>query len=97
MIRAIFDTNDGVNIDEEFAANVSLYPNPITDNAVIELDNMGEEVIVEVYNMMGQRVSANNYGAVNRIDLNASTLSAGVYTVKVIAGDHIANKKVTVK
>lgn len=86
-----------VGIDEEFANSVSLYPNPVADVATIELDNNGQEVVVEVYSITGQRVSSNNYGATNLITLDASNLTSGVYFVNILVGEQVATKKITIQ
>lgn len=91
-------TEQGVDgINEEFANSISLYPNPIADVATIELDNNGQEVIVEIYSITGQKISSNNYGATNLITLDASNLTAGVYFVNVLVGEKMATKKVTIQ
>lgn len=95
--EAAFRTDATSSIEEAFENTVSIYPNPFSDNTTIALDNEGDDVVVEVYNSVGARVIDRNYGKVNTIQLNGSELSAGMYTVRIIAGTKVAVKKVTVQ
>lgn len=82
--------------DNEFSRLVTFFPNPTDGNATIQLDNMGENVFVEVYNAVGAKVMQNNYGKVNVINFDGDALTPGMYTVRIIAGNNIATKKVVI-
>lgn len=82
--------------DNEFSRLVTFYPNPTDGNATIQLDNMGENVFVEVMNAVGAKVMQNNYGKVNVINFDGDALTPGMYTVRIIAGNNIATKKVVI-
>ncbi|MBU2940696.1 T9SS type A sorting domain-containing protein [Lacinutrix sp. C3R15] len=61
--------------------NISVYPNPITDNFYVKgLTN--EEATIFVYNTLGQLLKQEVYN--NSVDF--SSLEVGVYYVKVLNG-----------
>ena len=85
--------NDG-NIDPRY---FSTYPNPSNGIFQLTVDNMqsakGE---LEIYNLFGEKVyTASNIQPPMQIDL--STLSKGIYFVKVNSGEKIYSKKIFVQ
>ena len=82
-----------VNLDDlilgtaAFSQNqVSFYPNPVKD--ILNINSAKTIDLVEIYNITGQKVSAiSNFG--NNKQINLSSLSSGVYLVKV-AGDNFS-------
>lgn len=73
------------------SAKFSYYPNPVKDVLTVEYDN--EISNVEVYNLMGQKVLAQELGA-NAGQINVSTLSSGAYLMKVNAQDAVATYRI---
>lgn len=77
----------------------SLYPNPANDLVTMNLNiKESNEVVVEMYNIAGALVNSTNLGTLsgeNRINLNASSYEAGIYTVHIkVAGSVITQKLV---
>lgn len=103
MSRYMMNVDQVSGIDETISTNdVNVYPNP-TDgvtNVAINLVN-DAKVNVTVYNMYGQLVQVLNdsnlsQGA-NNLTFNASSLSSGIYLVKVTIDNETFTKKVTVR
>jgi len=75
-----------LGFSEQELSNFSIYPNPTTDYINIDCSSLES---VSVYNIIGKEViKANNQ---NRIDV--STLSKGVYFIKVSDGINSSTKK----
>ena len=74
-------------IEDAKLAELSLYPNPTTDKVIIRYDKVNH---VTVYDMAGQMVAQFN----DQTELNLSTLSAGVYTLRIETPDGVAVRKV---
>ena len=84
-------------IPEQFALS-SAYPNPFNPTTTLNLDlNKDGQVSVKVYNVVGQVVAelANGYmdAGYHSFTWNASSVSSGMYLVRVEAGSEIATQK----
>lgn len=79
-------------------SNVALYPNPTSNNATVEVSlAQASKMNVVVMNSVGQvvnTVSVNGNTGINRVDLNLSNLTSGLYFYQVQVGD---SKSVTKK
>jgi len=86
----------------DIAKDVNVSPNPATEFANVEVNlNSASKVEVNVYDVMGKLVLANNYGQQtsgnHTYKINTSSLPAGVYVFNVKAGGSQTTKKVIVK
>lgn len=82
----------GINDPSSSIGAVSLYPNPANDNATIHLNlSQTEDVIISVYDIAGELISAENKGQVaqgeHNFNLGTANLAKGMYMVKVTAGN----------
>lgn len=88
-------TNDVFNHN-----SVSVFPNPITDIANINITmESSADVTVQIFNSVGQSVFARDYGTMTgnqNITFDAANLNSGVYFVHVRMGDELATKRVTI-
>lgn len=78
-------------------SDLSIYPNPATNNATIEVSlNENSKMDVVIMNNVGQTVYATsvngNVGA-NKVNVNTSNLSAGIYFYQVKVGNNQAVTK----
>jgi hypothetical protein len=85
------------NIPARFAAYPT-YPNPFNSSATISFDLPAPaNVVVDIYNILGQRVARlvdKPYPAGHQQMIwNASSVSSGIYFVKIDAGENRAIKK----
>lgn len=91
----------GVNESVASFGTVGAYPNPASDvlNVNITLNN-NEEVMINMYNTIGQVVSTetrNMSAGANTIQMNTSNLQAGVYFLNVTASGSTVTTKVVVE
>ena len=78
------------------------YPNPFNPSTTIRFDlKQASTVTLELYNTLGQRVLANNYGTLNagRYDesINMDRFASGVYLYKIAAIGSDGQKFVSIK
>ena len=83
--------------------SVKVYPNPATgrSNTLVFTTEKSSNITVELVNMIGQVSKTVDYGMLNageqKLNLDVEGLEAGIYVVKVKAGDNVAVSKITVK
>lgn len=87
--------------DLELEGSLSIFPNPIVNNATIQANlSEGADVLVEVYDLTGKVVYAEDFGTqpagpfITEIDFNA--LSNGMYLMNFSAGEGSAIRKLSV-
>jgi thiol-disulfide isomerase/thioredoxin len=95
-----FEVTHGVGIEEVLANKLSIFPNPATNNAAIELNLVeSNEVVIEVVNTLGQKVftytSAMSAG-LNKVELPVATLNAGLFYVNIKVGNELMTEKLNI-
>ena len=88
------------NITNHQIQFVKIYPNPAENTITIELsaelDN--ENISVEIYNYLGQKVIYYNFAGDLLNTLDVSDLSNGIYIFKILVGNKIiAREKVVIE
>jgi hypothetical protein len=63
------------------STSLKIFPNPASGNVTISLPS--DESKVEVYDILGRRISVLNGSEDGEIDFNASNLSSGIYTISL--------------
>lgn len=83
-----------LSVDDVFASNFKVYPNPAQDYIQIESRDV-QVSSVEMYNLVGKKLISET----NLVDskLNISSLSTGVYLLKVNAEGRSLNKRIVVE
>ncbi len=76
------------NAENKIEARISVYPNPSNANAVVTYYSpVADEVTVEVYNVMGKKVSTVYNGSVidgnTKFNVETSDFAKGVYFIKI--------------
>lgn len=96
-------TNGSLGIVDanQLANDVSIYPNPISNNATVNFNLIeSNEVSIEMVNAIGQVVSTNNLGILSageqNYSLDASNLNNGLYFINIRVGNSMIVKKVSV-
>ena len=90
--KANVDFDTTASVDEVFSSKVSIYPNPA--NQYINIVSNVDINKVDVYNLLGKRVlSSSNL----KNNLDVSSLSKGMYMLKLTSGSSIASKKLIIK
>lgn len=95
------DGNNTIGLLEENVESIQMFPNPATEvvNIAIEL-NEASNTSVSVINMVGQVVLSSDFGMLNganRVELNVSSLPAGMYLVEINAGNSTQTERLIVK
>jgi hypothetical protein len=95
----VFDNQTLGVADNSFGANFSLYPNPTKDGLfAITTPGLSGDVEVQLTNILGQEVSSRTLTVSgNEVNVDASSLSAGVYIVKLSQNDNTFTSKVIVE
>jgi hypothetical protein len=80
-------------IEEAVAKNPVLYPNPVTDASVIELEmTLAGMLQIEIHDMSGRMVSGYDAGVVSsgivRVPINSSGLENGCYFASILINGH---------
>jgi hypothetical protein len=76
----------GVGIPENGKANVRFFPNPVAN--VLNFDNLSNIQRIEIYNVVGQRVSILETKNISTTSLNTSNMRSGVYFIKFYSTDN---------
>ncbi len=78
-----------VNVRELLQANaVNLYPNPNNGNFTVQFDQKGLSSVMEIYNVNGQKVYAQNFNTNGIVTADfALDVEAGIYFIRVLLED----------
>lgn len=90
----ILDNATGIKDLSNKNNTISLYPNP--SNGMITISAKQTMETVEIFNLLGQRVMTLSPNA-ETVKINTTSLTAGVYTAKVISKDVITSQEFVVK
>lgn len=101
VVRMNFDASLGLN-ENQSINEVKLFPNPATDNTVVEfnLDN-ASDISVQVIDVTGkvvETISLTNASAgKNTAELNVASLATGIYSVEIKSNESSITKKLVVR
>ena len=78
----------GIEENENYINNSSLYPNPVADKAVLTIDSKSSaSAVLYINDIMGRNVQAERkislVPGTNNIEINSAGLTRGVYLVKL--------------
>jgi hypothetical protein len=77
--------------------NVTVYPNPASTALNVKLGSVTTKASVEIYNAIGQMVIPSQEISDNSAEINVSSLSKGVYIVRVSNGKEVSNTKLVIE
>ncbi len=89
----LIELNFTTNIPSQTASVKSVYPNPTSGRTFIELGKFYDELDVQIFNALGQKVVHNSYSATEYLDLFIEG-SSGVYFVYILADDEYSTLKI---
>jgi hypothetical protein len=75
----------------------NIYPNPAASNFTIDFVNNINHGIVELYNVMGEKVFGETIFNLSKKEISLKNISEGIYFVKVFDGEKSYCKKLIVK
>ncbi len=91
----------GTDIDEIMLNDrISIFPNPNSGNFTIETISgncLIQEGIIEIYNMIGEKVYSSGYNKQLSKEINYLNASKGVYFVKISNGDTFLTEKIVIQ
>ncbi|MCF6306386.1 MAG: T9SS type A sorting domain-containing protein [Flavobacteriaceae bacterium] len=71
-----------LSTQDSFSVNFTLFPNPITNEFFISIDNTSEKVNVTIYNILGEIIlTEKNYQSNTSVDVQ--NLNSGIYFVSI--------------
>lgn len=83
-------------IEPEASWNFRVYPNPVSDVLNLECTSRGADQL-QIFNAFGELVYEKRNTSFNRMNVDMSDLSPGLYTVNLIAENKAVSKKILVK
>ena len=73
---------------------VNLYPNPLKDNCTISFGKEYTEVKIELFNLAGQKLLAQNFANTQSAKLNFGEMDEGIYVFRIYFDNKSQVKKV---
>jgi len=83
-----------VNVREDEKTNMTVYPNPATNNFTVNMGN-DEKASIQLFNIVGQQVYSETFTGSTTV--NVANLHSGVYMLKVNQNGKVNTTKVIVK
>ena len=80
--------------DVKPAISVKMWPNPVAEMAFVEAESTIRSY--EVVNSLGQRVMGAEHVNASALELNVSSLAAGVYFVSVTTDNGVSTERLSV-
>lgn len=79
---------------QESIADLSVYPNPVSNGKIYITSKSSADKLVTIFDVLGKKVLQTQ---LTSKELNVSSLSPGVYIIKVEEGDASATRKLIVR
>ncbi len=90
--EVVIDNCEGIGDDN--GTSFSIYPNPVKDELVIRFAGQLEDNRVVVVNQLGQVVFDHMTGGSKQYTINTSSLSQGVYMLRIYGTKGVSERKV---
>ena len=94
VLKVVSEANGIKNVEN---THVKIYPNPVTDRAVISLDKVYDLISVSVETINGSRLYAQQFKGLSQITVDLSTLPKGFYMVRVKGDDELISTSKVMK
>ena len=95
-----FEVTHGVGMEEVLENKLSIFPNPASNSAAIELNLVeSNEVVIEVLNTLGQKVftyASDMSAGLNTVELPVATLNAGLFYVNIKVANELMTEKLNI-
>ncbi len=76
----------------------TIYPNPASDNATLDINGLNQEAKVVVSDLQGRILSQDNINAgTTRYTINVSEMASGVYYIRIITDNVVSTQKLIVE
>jgi hypothetical protein len=94
LIDFVIETDGILGINENKLNNIQIYPNPASENIMIQSQFLTSESSVVICNLKGQQVFSEKKTPENgKINLDVSEISSGVYLVKLTSEGNTITRK----
>jgi type IX secretion system substrate protein/parallel beta helix pectate lyase-like protein len=87
----------GLSSIEKTPSNLHIYPNPTSTYVVISFATIINKGVIEIYNMLGERVIQEVVYHTSEKEINLQSISNGIYLVKLFDGEKYYFKKIIVE
>jgi adenylate kinase family enzyme len=88
------DVKQQSKIQESAIEGLSLYPNPVTNGRVYIATKNDSEKEIQIFDVLGKKVFQSQ---LNTRELNISSLSPGVYIIKIREEESTATRKLIIR
>ena len=89
-------SNPVASVKNNTIEGFATYPNPVTNNRFTVSSNSAELKQVSIFNVLGKRVFKSSISG-TKSDVDVSSISSGLYILKVTEGNKIATSKLVIK
>jgi photosystem II stability/assembly factor-like uncharacterized protein len=89
--------NVNVNENEKAEPGFSISPNPATSNITISGLKANSNIFIEIFDLQGKRIMKKKYLYQAKYDIDVSSLSEGIYVVKVQTENYILAEKFVIQ
>lgn len=86
----------GITNIKEGNSNWTIYPNPTNSTLNIDLKEINEPTLIQIYNTIGELVYTDS-GSEKTISVSTQSLSNGMYVLKIITAKSVSSKKFIVE
>ncbi len=85
-----------LGIDKQSPTNFKLYPNPVSE--VLSIESASNDLLrIEIFNSLGRQVFVQDFNSFQKINLDLSSFSKGVYMVNIKSEKQSKSEKVVVR
>jgi len=89
---AALTVTDDTGIDNDLSSEIKIYPNPVSNELIIESTTDSEEISFEILNSIGQTVCIGN--VTNKTIVLTTDFSPGVYVIRLGNGKKVEFRKI---
>lgn len=91
-----FFNNTTASVKNNAIEGFATYPNPITNSTFTITSNSSSKKTITIFNVLGKKVLSSSFSGV-KSDVDVSTISAGIYILKVTEAGKTASKKLVIR
>jgi hypothetical protein len=86
--------------ENELINNVDIYPNPVSNNATVEISTTeNSKITLDIIDVLGKKISSNVHNlntGINKLNINTINLENGIYFVQFTSKGKSSTHKITV-
>lgn len=92
LLAVVSKLNDNTALN-----NLTIYPNPMTSEAIIQTDRPFQDATLKVFNMLGEQVKEQEHLNGQQVRIQKDQLPAGIYHLQISEANHVmANGKILI-